>query len=195
MPPPVALAQVRELQLPPMRRPPLDTSHEVTDGNMRRDFHEHMDRADSGHVGVVTLPSFTCQESKCAAEAGNQLFTPVVATVNSIRPVRNRESGDASTDGKHAQTGLTIPTKRMADIIGLAGDNRLDRFGIEDRIWRKVTSCRASQQMGRDCRHDHPNRAAARPISRGFGSSRCYHPAICSGNGAEDDPGEEDPPI
>jgi hypothetical protein len=34
-------------------------------------------RADSGRVGVVTLTSFTCQESQCAAEAGNQRLMPV----------------------------------------------------------------------------------------------------------------------
>ncbi len=33
-------------------------------------------------------------------------MVPVVATVNSIRLVRNRESGDASTHGTHAQTHL-----------------------------------------------------------------------------------------
>ena len=47
MPPPVALAQVRELHLHPMRRPP----HEVADGNMRRDFHEHMDMFSRQNAG------------------------------------------------------------------------------------------------------------------------------------------------
>ena len=51
MPPPVALAQVRELHLHPMRRPSLDAPHEVADRNMRRDFHEHMDMFSRQNAG------------------------------------------------------------------------------------------------------------------------------------------------
>ncbi len=49
----------------------------------------------------------------------------------------------------------------------LAGDNQLDRFG--DRGMDMAESSRrvgAGQQAGRDCRHDRPSPAAARPISR-----------------------------
>src|ERR1700730_966431 len=42
-------------------------------------------RADSGHVGVVMLTSFTCQESQCAAGAGNRRLMPVPAVPKRIR--------------------------------------------------------------------------------------------------------------
>lgn len=48
---PVPLAQVRELHLHPMRRASLDTPHEVADGNMRRDFHEHMEMFSRQNAG------------------------------------------------------------------------------------------------------------------------------------------------
>src|ERR1700730_2207227 len=42
-------------------------------------------RADSGRVGVVTLTSFSCQESQCATEAGNQRLMPVPTEPKRLR--------------------------------------------------------------------------------------------------------------
>src|SRR5271166_1851844 len=48
----------------------------------------------------------------------------------------------------------------------LAGDNQLDRSEIGDGYGGESCCVGAGQQAGRDCRHDRPSPAAARPISR-----------------------------
>src|SRR6202040_3341557 len=59
-------------------------------------------RADSGRVGVVTLTSFTCQESQCAAEAGNQRLMPVPTEPKRLRI-------------RLYSTNVEAPSRAMAD--------------------------------------------------------------------------------
>src|SRR5271165_7347690 len=88
--------------------------------------------------------------------------------------------------------GAFTPSARLTS-YRLVGDNHLDRSEIGDGYGGKSRRVGSGQQAGRDRRDDRPNTATAWPIPRRSGSSGRYDPSGCYGNGAGDDPGEEDP--
>src|SRR6202163_4514009 len=135
MPPPVALAQVRELHLHPMRRPSLDAPHEVADGNMRRDFHEHMDMFSRQNAGYDLDAQFSAhQPDNRSYPLPQRAFQHLVAIL--------RDPDDVIPMVKNRVTPACV-AHRLTDPIGVVAEERLPALG-----WRSPAPCHVFGHRG-----------------------------------------------